>query len=128
MKWRKTNTIQKLVNLIPNRCQHVNTYGVKMYTSNCSIISIDLNQWSNYQFPRCVIFANGKTRFRAAGTFPEKAGSTETQMKTLLRTFCSHRNDISRYRLSILNFMTSYRNYLIFQAFVRLARCNSNIS
>lgn len=34
---------------------------------------------STYQFPKRVIFADGNLVFSAAGTFPEKAGSTEAQ-------------------------------------------------
>lgn len=36
-----------------------------------------------HQFPKRVIFADGYTRFSAAGTFPEKAGRTETYTNTI---------------------------------------------
>lgn len=37
-------------------------------------------QCCTYQFPKRVIFADGNIDFRAAGTFPEKAGRTEKQL------------------------------------------------
>lgn len=37
--------------------------------------------WNTYQLPRRVIFADGYTLLRAAGTLPEKAGRTVLQVQ-----------------------------------------------
>lgn len=70
-----------------------------LFTLNCGTWNLN-NVWSNvsgsenwilrsstYQFPRRSIFADGNTRTSAAGTFPEKAGRTETCIWTTLRLF-----------------------------------------
>lgn len=57
---------------------------------------LNYGQDNIYQFPKRVIFADGNMFANAAGTFPEKAGSTEQQIHKHYKNYVNRSSKVEQ--------------------------------